>query len=92
MQQLCHVTCSLQTSFGNVNYNRAWHVLGRMKWTECMSYWCTLQREMLLERGQMRLAQNSAQHQQHTEEILLGRILGPISDRHRYTYVCWNIK
>ncbi|CAI7993699.1 hypothetical protein GBAR_LOCUS1304 [Geodia barretti] len=33
-------------------------------------------REMLLERGQMRLSQNSAQHQQHTEEILLGQNTG----------------
>ena len=41
------------------------------------------QREMLLERGQMRLSQNSAQHQQHTEKIMLGRILGPVSDKHR---------
>ena len=39
---------------------------------------------MLLERGQVRLSQNSAHHQQHNKEIMLGRILGPISDRHRY--------
>ena len=42
---------------------------------------------MLLERGQVRLSQNSAHHQQHTEEIMLGRVLGPISDKHRYTYI-----
>ena len=39
---------------------------------------------MLLERGQVRLSQNSAHHQQHNKEIMLGRILGPISDRHRH--------
>jgi hypothetical protein len=40
-------------------------------------------RQMLLERGQVRLSQNSAHQQQHIEEITLGRVLGPVSDKHR---------
>ena len=46
------------------------------------------QREMLLERGQMRLCQNAASHQQHTEKIMLGRVLGPLSDKHRQACCC----
>ena len=49
-----------------------------------LSVFLKFQREMLLERGQMRLSQNSANHQQHVEDITLGRVLGPISDKHRY--------
>lgn len=40
-------------------------------------------RDSLLERGKVRLAQNSANHQQHSEEIALGLALGPLSDKHR---------
>ncbi|XP_064402065.1 uncharacterized protein LOC135347883 isoform X2 [Halichondria panicea] len=39
-------------------------------------------RDMILERGQVRLAQNSTLHQQHGEEIALGIALGPVSDKH----------
>lgn len=46
-------------------------------------FWLPLQREMLLERGQVRLAQNSANHQKHNEEIALGIALGPVSELHR---------
>ena len=42
-----------------------------------------MQREMVLERGQVRLAQNSANHQKHSEEIALGIALGPVSELHR---------
>ena len=43
-----------------------------------------MQRDSLLERGKVRLAQNSASHQQHSEEIALGLALGPLSDKHRW--------
>ena len=42
-----------------------------------------IQREMLLERGEIRMAQNSANHQKHNEEIALGVALGPVSEKHR---------
>lgn len=49
-----------------------------------------LQRDTLLERGQLRLAQNSALHQQHNEEIALGIALGPVSEKHRLAAVTPN--
>lgn len=43
----------------------------------------THKREILLERGQLRLAQNSTNHQKHNQEIAMGIALGPLSDIHR---------
>ena len=42
-----------------------------------------IQREIVLERGQVRIAQNVANHQKHSEEIALGIVLGPVSEKHR---------
>ncbi len=42
-----------------------------------------MQRDMLLERGQVRMAQNTTLHRLHEEEIALGIALGPVSGKHR---------
>lgn len=39
--------------------------------------------ELLLQRGQLRLAQSSNAHQIHTEQLALGTLRGPVSDKHR---------
>ena len=43
-----------------------------------------LQRDIFLEQGQVRIAQNSTNHQKHSEEIALGMAMGPISEKHRW--------
>ena len=41
------------------------------------------QQTLILEKGQVRMAQNTMLHQRHSEEIALGIAQGPVSDKHR---------